>query len=544
MRSASQLRSRISAAVRAHFMAPPPTLTPLVASLDVRLAAEDEEGALDVSCPEAVLAGLNVDRSVPQLSVPAAGAGVVLRGGQMEAKRLLAVFLQKGLNGFAKSRNEPFKRAQSHLSPYLHYGHISVMNIAAKVLAHKSSTPRDRTKYVDELVVFRELAINYCFNNPSYDSIDGLPKWAQDTLEAHKSDTRHTIYMPLQLERGETSDPLWNAAQHEMVVTGKMHNYLRMYWAKQLLRWMADPREAYQLAVMLNDKYSLDGRDCNGYMGIAWCFGATDRPFPESAIFGKVRQMSSRGVSARKNTARYIDQVRDACRAIACARTKALVPPAAASMAGALYPLLSAQHAPANPPTAVGRAAPPDTGTGITVKGTGAFEVPHAQPAGVATSHVGTGARGKAAARSAAKAPAKSVPQPPSKTRDLRSYFAAAAPSAAAMMQHKATDAPVSLAGESSALESESPDASDSSAQFQEPAPAAAAAAAQGKAHTVPSPGEDYIDIISDAASDGNLERDVSDLDDGASVLSDAEDKAQGGPCGESGGRPPKRLKT
>eukprot|EP00611_Tribonema_gayanum_P011906 TRINITY_DN2233_c0_g1_i6.p1 TRINITY_DN2233_c0_g1~~TRINITY_DN2233_c0_g1_i6.p1 ORF type:complete len:275 (-),score=68.97 TRINITY_DN2233_c0_g1_i6:238-1062(-) len=274
-------------------------------------------------------------------------------------------------------------------------------------------------------------------------------------------------------------------------------------------------------------------------MGIAWCFGATDRPFPESAIFGKVRQMSSRGVSARKNTARYIDQVRDACRAIACARTKALVPPAAAYVAGALYPLISAQRAPANPP-AVGKTAPPATGTGIVVKGTGAFDGSPVQSAGVAISHVSTGARGKAAARSAAKAPAKSAPQPPSKTRDLRSYFAAAAPSAAATIEHKAARETVS---EAVASESESLDAPDSRAQSKDPA-AAAAAAAHGKAHTAPFPGANHVDVISDVASDGSLEHGASDVDDGAIDLSDADDDAQGGACGGSSGRPPKRHKT
>ena len=169
-----------------------------------------------------------------------------------------------------------------------------------------------RAAYLEELIVRRELAINFVARNPRYDELGGCPSWALATLAKHASDPRASLYTPAQLEAGETHDPLWNASQKEMVITGRMHNYLRMYWAKKILEWSPDAEAAFTTTVELNDRYEMDGRDPNSYTGVAWAIGGLhDRPWPERPIFGTVRFMSYESTRRKFDSDRYITRVRN-----------------------------------------------------------------------------------------------------------------------------------------------------------------------------------------------------------------------------------------
>jgi deoxyribodipyrimidine photo-lyase len=159
--------------------------------------------------------------------------------------------------------------------------------------------------YLEELIVRRELSLNYVFYNPSYDSFEGLPDWTKKTLGAHDRDVRRYKYTKGELEEAKTHDPYWNAAQNEMRRTGKMHGYMRMYWGKKIIEWTASPQEAFRIALYLNNKYELDGRDPNGFTGVAWCFGKHDRPWRERAILGKVRYMNDRGLLRKFDADKY-----------------------------------------------------------------------------------------------------------------------------------------------------------------------------------------------------------------------------------------------
>jgi deoxyribodipyrimidine photo-lyase len=228
-----------------------------------------------------------------------------VRGGSLAARRTLALFLKDSLQGYYERRHDALSRS-SRLSPYLHFGMISPVIIANAVKRHSRCSQEDKEHFLDELIIRRELAVNFVLH-AAPDEPQGyqkyntaIPQWARDSLEAHaprpgqidesKSKAKQ-VKAPSWLEvveKGETKDEFWNICQWEVVATGFLHNYLRMYWCKQLLRWAPSPAEAYQAAVMMNDKYFLDGRDPNGYIGIAWCFGQHDTPFPERPVFGKV----------------------------------------------------------------------------------------------------------------------------------------------------------------------------------------------------------------------------------------------------------------
>jgi deoxyribodipyrimidine photo-lyase len=170
-----------------------------------------------------------------------------------------------------------------------------------------SAGQKGKEAFLEELIVRRELADNFCFFNQQYDSVAGFPPWAQKTLDEHREDSRDYLYTLVQFEQSRTHDDLWNAAQREMVKTGKMHGYLRMYWAKKILEWTSSPEEALKVAIYLNDRYELDGRDPNGYTGIAWSLGGVhDRAWGEHTVFGKIRYMSYNGCKSKFDVAAYI----------------------------------------------------------------------------------------------------------------------------------------------------------------------------------------------------------------------------------------------
>ena len=261
---------------------------------------------------DALSAGVPIDEAVlmERLSVGGASELPAYRGGSVEAQARLDRFIKQRLRKYATERNEPIPYMTSELSAHLHFGHIDPVTTVLRVL--ESGGPQESLdSFVEEFVVRREVAINFCWRNPRYDSLKGCPDWALKTLAKHASDQRPYLYTFKQFEDAQTHDPLWNAAQQEMVLTGRMHNYLRMYWAKKILEWTPDSETAFDTALALNDRWQIDGRDPNGYTGVAWAIGGKhDRPWIERPIFGMVRFMSYESTRKKFDSQGYIDWVR------------------------------------------------------------------------------------------------------------------------------------------------------------------------------------------------------------------------------------------
>jgi deoxyribodipyrimidine photo-lyase len=233
-----------------------------------------------------------------------------LESGEKAAANVLDHFLTKKLNDYAVNRNDPCLDGQSNLSPYLHFGQLAAQRVALEVTKARVDQ-KSKDALLEELIVRRELSDNFCFYNEAYDRFEGFPRWAQESLNKHRSDKREYTYTVSQFEEAVTHDPLWNAAQMEMVRKGKMHGYMRMYWCKKILEWTKSPEEALGSAIYLNDKYEMDGRDPNGYAGIAWSIGGVhDRAWFERKIFGKVRYMSYGGCKSKFDVEAYIKQNR------------------------------------------------------------------------------------------------------------------------------------------------------------------------------------------------------------------------------------------
>ncbi len=231
--------------------------------------------------------------------------------GEKFGKKVLKEFIEEKLNDYAVLRNDPSKDCQSGLSPYLHFGQISSQRIALEVLKQEKNE-ESKKAFLEELIVRKELSDNYCYYNKEYDNFNGFPEWAKKTIEEHKEDKREYLYSLKELENHKTHDVLWNTSQEEMVKIGKMHGYLRMYWAKKILEWTKDVKEAQEVAIFLNDKYSLDGRDPNGYTGIAWSLGGVhDRAWNERDIFGKIRYMSFNSTSKKFNLKGYLKKIEE-----------------------------------------------------------------------------------------------------------------------------------------------------------------------------------------------------------------------------------------
>jgi deoxyribodipyrimidine photo-lyase len=248
--------------------------------------------------PEKLLARLDIDRSVPPVSA--------FRGGYSQARKLLREFIDHKLDHYDERTNDPSLDFTSHLSPYLHFGQISPLEVA---LAVAEAPGPNEEAFLEQLIVRRELSMNFVHYNPAYDTYDCLPDWAKATLAEHEKDPRPYIYSEDELEQAQTHDPYWNAAQLEMVRAGKMHNYMRMYWGKKILEWSPTPREAFETALRLNNRYELDGRDPNGFTGVAWCFGKHDRPWQERPVFGRVRYMNAAGLERKFKMDAYVAKV-------------------------------------------------------------------------------------------------------------------------------------------------------------------------------------------------------------------------------------------
>lgn len=264
------------------------------------------------------LARLPIDHAVPVAAT---------RGGMVAAEGQLRRFLDERLARYVDERSQPEADVASGLSPYLHFGHVSAHQVFAE-LARREDWSEDRLAattsgakdgwwgmsgpaeaFLDELVTWRELGFNMCWQRADYDRYESLPDWARRTLEKHARDRREHVYSPAQFEQAETHDPLWNAAQRQLVREGRIHNYLRMLWGKKVLEWSPSPRDALEVLIELNNKYALDGRDPNSYSGIFWCLGRYDRPwFPERPIFGQVRYMSSDNTARKFRVRAYVER--------------------------------------------------------------------------------------------------------------------------------------------------------------------------------------------------------------------------------------------
>jgi deoxyribodipyrimidine photo-lyase len=290
--SAHIIRPRLDARLQEYLVPSPNTKAMFLWKRPQGLASV----ALDTDLTE----GWPLDRSVQPVSL--------WKGGTKEAIRRLRHFVQSGLAHYSRDRNHPELAGTSSLSPYLHFGHIGPITVALAV--EKADVARaQKDAFLNQLITWRELSVNFAHFNPNYDNFECAEAWAHRTLGQHARDPRPVLYTEKQLENAETHDALWNAAQMQMVNRGWMHNYLRMYWAKKILEWTASPALAHQIAVRLNDKYELDGRDPNGYAGIAWAIlGKFDRPWFERPIFGLVRYMSGASTGKKFNSKKYIAQ--------------------------------------------------------------------------------------------------------------------------------------------------------------------------------------------------------------------------------------------
>lgn len=295
--AARTLRPRIHRHL-SEFLVPLRTMKLKHPSLKLKVA-----GGIDVADPRDALGKLKVDRlvaPVPQF----------FTGGEHAAQKRLNAFASCGFAGYAEGRNEPASDQTSHMSAYLHFGQISPIELALRIKAAKAGDQADIDSYLEELIVRRELAINYCEFTENYDSYDALPGWAKQTLADHAADPRPHLYSAAELESAQTSDPYWNAAQQEMNATGFMHNYMRMYWGKRILEWSRTPQEAFAMTLRLNNKLFLCGRDCNAYANVGWIYGLHDRPWgPARKIFGTVRYMNAAGLERKFDMDAYIRRV-------------------------------------------------------------------------------------------------------------------------------------------------------------------------------------------------------------------------------------------
>jgi deoxyribodipyrimidine photo-lyase len=290
--AARTLRPKIHALWQ-RYLVPVPTLEVAHRFRDRRTHGLDPEDLAGVE------ATLDVDRSVAPLSR-------LFPGGSAAAFARLERFVARGLAGYGGDRARPDDDSVSRLSPYLHFGQIGPVDVALAARTARGVAGADRDSFLEELVVRRELAQNFCWYVEDYDRFAAVPGWARATLHAHEPDPRPGRYDARTLEAAGSADAVWNAAMREMIHTGYLHNRLRMYWGKKILEWQRHPEDAHRLALMLNNKYFLDGRDPSSYANVAWIFGVHDRPFGERPVFGNVRSMTAAGLTRKMKVDDYL----------------------------------------------------------------------------------------------------------------------------------------------------------------------------------------------------------------------------------------------
>lgn len=252
---------------------------------------------------EKLVASCEIDHSVPP--------SISFDGGRRAAEQTLEAFLAHNLRRYARHRNNPAAHATSELSPYLHFGQISSLEIALRTAEHAREHKLVDAEYLEELIVRRELAFNHALHSEDAASLASVPDWAQKTMRAHAQDERPHLYSRSQLEAAETGDELWNASQRELLLRGKIHGYYRMYWGKKIIEWSAAYQDALDTMIYLHDRYALDGRDPNTYTNILWCFGLHDRAWGERPVFGRLRYMSLEGMKRKTDWEAYVKEIRE-----------------------------------------------------------------------------------------------------------------------------------------------------------------------------------------------------------------------------------------
>jgi len=286
-----------------------PKINRLLPDVPRRIVTPDvdvQKPHLEVDCPETKVTGANIPKLVAACDIDhSVKPSDLYHGGTENGRKRLHEFVKSILPHYDETHNEPAVDGTSRLSPYLHFGFLSIHEIVEAV--EKASAPASsKARFLEESIVRRELSFNLTRHNPHYDSLKCLPAWAQQTMRDHKDDERPDLASAEEIEAGETYDELWNAAQRELVETGQLHNYVRMLWGKKVIEWQPSFETAFELLVQLNNKYALDGRDPNSYAGILWCFGKHDRPWFERKIFGTIRYLSSNSMGKKFKSKKYI----------------------------------------------------------------------------------------------------------------------------------------------------------------------------------------------------------------------------------------------
>ncbi|MCX3066295.1 MAG: deoxyribodipyrimidine photo-lyase [Cetobacterium sp.] len=244
------------------------------------------------------------DKYIPKIKKTLDGGFL---GGEREAVKILESFIKNDLKFYLNKG--PDNERSSKLSPYLHFGQISPVEIKHNIEKLSKELINEKNSFLEEVIIRRELAINFVYYNKNYDNWLGITyEWAYKTLEKHENDKREYIYSEKELEEFKTHDKYWNACQKQMLDMGYMDSYMRMYWCKKILEWSVTPQKAYEIAIKLNNKYFYDGRDPNSYAGVAWCFGKHDRAWKEREIFGKVRYMNSDGLKRKFDIEKYVEK--------------------------------------------------------------------------------------------------------------------------------------------------------------------------------------------------------------------------------------------
>eukprot|EP00457_Paulinella_chromatophora_P001243 gb/GEZN01001245.1/.p1 GENE.gb/GEZN01001245.1/~~gb/GEZN01001245.1/.p1 ORF type:complete len:904 (-),score=106.31 gb/GEZN01001245.1/:424-3135(-) len=296
--SASDKKEYAARTIRSKIHSQTPTLLTSFPSVE----AQGVETVLPAAVDWVVaFASLEVDRTIKPVSWCKPGA----RAGHAT----LHSFIHTRMRIFADKNNDPTAEALSNLSPYLHFGQIAPQRTLLEVEANRNISEDGADAFIEQNLIRRELTDNYCWYEPNYDNLEAACDWAKESLDLHSTDKREYLYTRSELESGRTHDDLWNAAQTQVVQTGKMHGYLRMYWAKKILEWTASPSEALAISIYLNDRYQLDGRDPNGYVGCAWSiFGLHDQGWKERPVFGKIRYMNYVGCKRKFDVATFVKQ--------------------------------------------------------------------------------------------------------------------------------------------------------------------------------------------------------------------------------------------
>ena len=280
------------------FLKPP---APVMLRHRYRAVAPDLHTVVTEENIASLVAGCEIDHTVPPFPS--------FRGGRRAAEEALRCFLEGGLRRYARDKNNPAAHATSRLSPYLNYGHIGALEVALAVQDYAARHKLMAEEFLEELIVRRELACNFCRYADDVRSLAALPEWVRNTLARHAGDPRPYTYTREEFEQGRTHDALWNAAQKQLLATGAIDGYYRMYWGKKIIEWSSTPAEALATMNVLNDRYALDGRGLNTYGNLLWCFGLHDRPWPERPIFGTVRWMSLEGMRRKTDVDTYIREI-------------------------------------------------------------------------------------------------------------------------------------------------------------------------------------------------------------------------------------------